>query len=54
MVFKDAAARRSIASPSISVTFAIVEQQSNEQLPDVEKSPVLFYEEGLKTFENEL
>ncbi len=38
----------------IDQTFALIDQKSREPLPEVEKFPVHFYEEGIKSFETAL
>lgn len=38
----------------IDKAFALIDQKSREPLPDVEKFPVHFYEEGIKSFETAL
>ncbi len=38
----------------IDQTFALMDQKSREPLPDVEKFPVHFYEDGIKSFETAL
>jgi len=38
----------------MAMAFAMMEQQSNERLPDVEKFPVHFYEDGITSLENAL
>ena len=36
------------------MAFAMLEQQSKQPLPDVEKFPVHFYDDGIASFENAL
>jgi len=38
----------------MAMAIAMMEQQSNERLPEVEKFPVHFYEDGITSFENAL
>ena len=38
----------------MDMTFAMMEQQSKKPLPDVEKFPVHFYDDGITSLENAL
>jgi hypothetical protein len=38
----------------MAMAFALIEKQSNQQLPDIEKFPVHYYEDGITSFENTL
>jgi hypothetical protein len=56
MLLRAAASLKTIQDPRqrMAMAFAMMEQQSNERLPDVEKFPVHFYEDGITSLENAL
>ena len=56
MLLRAAESLKTIQDPAqrMAMAFALMEQQSKEPLPDVEKFPVHFYEDGIASFENAL
>jgi hypothetical protein len=56
MLRRMAASLQTIQDPGqrIDMAFALMEKQSRERLPDVEKFPVHFYKDGITSLENAL
>jgi len=56
MLLRAAESLKTIQDPRqrMAMAFAMMEQQSKEPLPDVEKLPVHFYEDGITSLENAL
>jgi hypothetical protein len=56
MLLRAAESLKTIQDPGqrMAIAFAMMEQQSNERLPDVEKLPVHFYADGIMPLENAL
>ena len=56
MLLRVAESLQTIPDPSqrLDMAFALMEQQAQEPLPDVEKFPVHFYADGITSFENAL
>src|SRR5215831_11134332 len=56
MLRRMAASLQTIQDPRqrMDMAFALMEQQSHERLPAVEKFPVHFYEDGIRSFETTL
>jgi hypothetical protein len=56
MLLRAAESLQTIQDPRqrMAMAFAMMEQQSKEPLPDVEKLPVHFYEDGITSLENAL
>lgn len=56
MLLRAAASLQTIQDPDqrMDMAFALIEKQSKEPLPDVEKFPVHFYEDGITSLENAL
>ncbi len=56
MLLRVAESLKTIQDPAqrLDMAFALMEQQSHERLPDVEKFPVHYYAEGIRSFETTL
>jgi hypothetical protein len=56
MLLRAAESLQTIPDPRqrMAMAFAMMEQQAQEPLPDVEKFPVHYYEDGMTSFENAL
>src|SRR5216684_6427686 len=56
MLQRAAASLKTIHDPGqrMDMAFALMERQSNERLPDVEKFPMHYYEDGITSLENAL
>jgi hypothetical protein len=56
MLLRAAASLQTIQDPQqrMDMAFALIEKQSHERLPDVEKFPVHFYTDGILSLENAL
>ena len=56
MLLRAAESLKTIQDPRqrMAMAFAMMEQQAKERLPDVEKFPVHYYEDGITSFENAL